>query len=130
MTLVTTASLRPFSSLDPHVAPSPRGFTGSGHEIQSVSSSRAAVFVIGAGVLDFREKLRHQQSRKVLENLPVVNTIVEALDDFEERQRGCSGLCHRYVIQHGVHSLLASSLTRSVSANSQDGVECDLILWH
>ena len=32
--------------------------------------------------------------------------------------------------QNGVHNLLASSLTRSFSANSQDQVECDLILWH
>ena len=31
--------------------------------------------------------------------------------------------------KHGVHNLLASSLTCSFSANSQDGVECDLMLW-
>ena len=129
-TIVMTASLCPLLAWTSTSCYHWEASQAAAIEIQSVSLSQAVVFLIGPGVLDFRENPRHKQSRKVSENLPVVNTILEALEDLEERQRGCWGLCHHYVIQHGGHNLLASSLTRSFSANSQDGVECDLMLWH
>jgi len=126
--LVMTASLSPCLAWTSTSCHHPEASQAAPIEVQTVSSSRVAVFVIGAGVLDFREKLRQQQRMGL--SRPVVNAIVEALEDLEERQRGCLGLCHHCVRQHGVHTMLASSLTRSFFANSQDGVESDLMFWH
>ena len=126
--LVMTASLSPFLAWTSTSCHHPEASQAAPIEVQTVSWSRVAVFVIGAGVLDLRGKLRQQQ--RMGWSRPVVNAIVEALEDLEERQRGCLGLCHHCVRQHGVHTMLASSLTRSFFANSQDVVESDLMFWH